>query len=279
MNTRDHQNTQDTFTQAATHLQQAASSPEQIYQRAKDQVLDAADVVLNARKIVLSEAGIVRVLIESPGGKIRTGDNTPEMSPAPLYKKKYSVSTHKYDTQRIQDALFGLTDDPIADAIFVCGDYYAPLSLNFSVSAQKITDESQLVDGINIVQRVAKGPKVVSVSFNIQRLKAQEGEDMSATTIRRRNARGGDPTPVYKLTLFLNELYENDEVFAIENTVLNDEIGIGWAFIKSYRFSPMQGDTFGSINLVLQEVNIADPLLYTNSANTQDSQSVPTTVK
>ena len=279
MNTRDHQNTQDTFTQASTHLQQAASSPEQIYQRAKDQVLDAADAVLNARKIVLSEAGIVRVLIESPGGKIRTGDNTPEMSPAPLYKKKYSVSTHKYDTQRIQDALFGLTDDPIADAIFVCGDYYAPLSLNFSVSAQKITDESQLVDGINIVQRVAKGPKVVSVSFNIQRLKAQEGEDMSATTIRRRNARGGDPTPVYKLTLFLNELYENDEVFAIENTVLNDEIGIGWAFIKSYRFSPMQGDTFGSINLVLQEVNIADPLLYTNSANTQDSQSVPTTVK
>ena len=129
------------------------------------------------------------------------------------------------------------------------------------------------------VQRVAKGPKVVSVSFNIQRREAQEVEDMSATTIRRRNARGGDPTPVYKLTRFLDELYENDEVFAIENTVLNDEIGIGWAFIKSYRFSPMQGDTFGSINLVLQEVNIADPLLYTNSANTQDSQSVPTTVK
>lgn len=279
MNTRDHQNTQDTFTQAATHLQQAASSPEQIYQRAKDQVLDAADAVLNARKIVLSQAGIVRVLIESPGGKIRTGDNTPEMSPAPLSTQEYSTSTHEDDAQRISDALSGLTDDPIADAIFVCGDYYAPLSLNFSVSAQKITDESQLVDGINIVQRVAKGPKVVSVSFNIQRREAQEVEDMSATTIRRRNARGGDPTPVYKLTLFLDELYENDEVFAIENTVLNDEIGIGWAFIKSYRFSPMQGDTFGSINLVLQEVNIADPLLYTNSANTQDSQSVPTTVK
>lgn len=279
MNTRDHQNTQDTFTQAATHLQQAASSPEQIYQRAKDQVLDAADAVLNARKIVLSQAGIVRVLIESPGGKIRTGDNTPEMSPAPLSTREYSTSTHQDDAQRISDALSGLTDDPIADAIFVCGDYYAPLSLNFSVSAQKITDESQLVDGINIVQRVAKGPKVVSVSFNIQRREAQEVEDMSATTIRRRNARGGDPTPVYKLTRFLDELYENDEVFAIENTVLNDEIGIGWAFIKSYRFSPMQGDTFGSINLVLQEVNIADPLLYTNSANTQDSQSVPTTVK
>lgn len=279
MNTRDHQNTQDTFTQAATHLQQAASSPEQIYQRAKDQVLDAADAVLNARKIVLSQAGIVRVLIESPGGKIRTGDNTPEMSPAPLSTQEYSTSTHEDDAQRISDALSGLTDDPIADAIFVCGDYYAPLSLNFSVSAQKITDESQLVDGINIVQRVAKGPKVVSVSFNIQRREAQEVEDMSATTIRRRNARGGDPTPVYKLTRFLDELYENDEIFAIENTVLNDEIGIGWAFIKSYRFSPMQGDTFGSINLVLQEVNIADPLLYTNSANTQDSQSVPTTVK
>lgn len=279
MNTRDHQNTQDTFTQAATHLQQAASSPEQIYQRAKDQVLDAADAVLNARKIVLSQAGIVRVLIESPGGKIRTGDNTPEMSPAPLSTQEYSTSTHEDDAQRISDALSGLTDDPIADAIFVCGDYYAPLSLNFSVSAQKITDESQLVDGINIVQRVAKGPKVVSVSFNIQRREAQEVEDMSATTIRRRNARGGDPTPVYKLTRFLDELYDNDEVFAIENTVLNDEIGIGWAFIKSYRFSPMQGDTFGSINLVLQEVNIADPLLYTNSANTQDSQSVPTTVK
>jgi hypothetical protein len=279
MNTRDHQNTQDTFTQAATHLQQAASSPEQIYQRAKDEVLDAADAVLNARKIVLSQAGIVRVLIESPGGKIRTGDNTPEMSPAPLSTQEYSTSTHENDAQRISDALSGLTDDPIADAIFVCGDYYAPLSLNFSVSAQKITDESQLVDGINIVQRVAKGPKVVSVSFNIQRREAQEVEDMSATTIRRRNARGGDPTPVYKLTRFLDELYENDEVFAIENTVLNDEIGIGWAFIKSYRFSPMQGDTFGSINLVLQEVNIADPLLYTNSANTQDSQSVPTTVK
>lgn len=279
MNTIDHQNTQDTFTQAATHLQQAASSPEQIYQRAKDQVLDAADAVSNARKIVLSQAGIVRVLIESPGGKIRTGDNTPEMSPAPLSTQEYSTSTHEDDAQRISDALSGLTDDPIADAIFVCGDYYAPLSLNFSVSAQKITDESQLVDGINIVQRVAKGPKVVSVSFNIQRREAQEVEDMSATTIRRRNARGGDPTPVYKLTRFLDELYENDEVFAIENTVLNDEIGIGWAFIKSYRFSPMQGDTFGSINLVLQEVNIADPLLYTNSANTQDSQSVPTTVK
>lgn len=278
MNTRDHQNTQDTFTQAATHLQQAASSPEQIYQRAKDQVLDAADAVLNARKIVLSQAGIVRVLIESPGGKIRTGDNTPEMSPAPLSTREYSTSTHEDDAQRISDALSGLTDDPIADAIFVCGDYYAPLSLNFSVSAQKITDESQLVDGINIVQRVAKGPKVVSVSFNIQRREAQEVEDMSATTIRRRNARGGDPTPVYKLNRFLEELYENDEVFAVENTVLNNEIGVYWAFIKSYRFSPMQGDTFGSVNMVLQEVNITDPLLYTDEANVEDSQSIPTTV-
>lgn len=278
MNTRDHQNTQDTFTQAATHLQQAASSPEQIYQRVKDEAMSAVDTVLNARKIVLSQAGIVRVMIESPGGKIRTGDNTPVMSPAPLSTKEYSASTHEDDAQRISDALSGLTDDPIADAIFACGDYYAPLSLNFSVSAQKITDESQLVDGINIVQRVAKGPKVVSVSFNIQRREPQEVGDMSATALRRRNSRGGDPTPVYKLNRFLEELYENDEVFAVENTVLNNEIGVYWAFIKSYRFSPMQGDTFGSVNMVLQEVNITDPLLYTDEANVEDSQSIPTTV-
>lgn len=278
MNTRDHQNTQDTFTQAATHLQQAASSPEQIYQRVKDEALSAVDTVLNARKIVLSQAGIVRVMIESPGGKIRTGDNSPVMSPAPLSTQEYSASTHEDDAQRISDALSGLTDDPIADAIFVCGDYYTPLSLNFSVSAQKITDESQLVDGINIVQRVAKGPKVVAVSFNIQRREPQEVGDMSATALRRRNSRGGDPTPVYKLTRFLEELYENDEVFAVENTVLNNEIGIYWAFIKSYRFSPMQGDTFGAISMVLQEVNVTDPLLYTDEANVEDSQSIPTTV-
>lgn len=281
MNTRDHQNTQDIFTEGATKIHAAASAPLTDYQNAKDTALDAISAVQNAKKVVLSQAGIVRVLIQSPGGVHSSDkDDDRRMSPAAPQRKEYNTSTHEDDAQRIEDALSGLTDDPIADAIFLCGDYYAPLSLNFSVQASKITDESQLVDGINVTQRVAKGPKTISVSFNIQRneFSGDDLRNLAPTTLRKKNQAGGDPTPVYKLTQFLNELYETDEVFAIENTVINNEIGVGWAFIKSYRFTPMQGDTFGSISLVLQEVNVYDPLLYTNSSNDSSYNTIQTSV-
>lgn len=279
MNTRDRQSSQSDLERGARLLQTQLDAPEQIYQRGKDVYESGRAVYQNARAIVLSQAGIIRVRAERPNG-IKSSDFDPKANPTPIGTNTYSTSTHEYDASRIQDALSGLTDDPIADAIFLCGDYYAPLSLNFSVSASKVTDESQLVDGINITQRVAKGPKRVTVSFQIERLESDNDriEDVSATTIRHKGRNGANPTPVYKLTQFLGDLYENDEVFAIENTVLNYEIGISWAFIRDYRFTPMQGTTFGSISMTLQEVNVYDPLLYTNSSNSQNYDTIPTSV-
>lgn len=279
MNTRERQSSQSDLERGSRLLQTQLDAPEQIYQRGKDVYEAGRAVYQNARAIVLSQAGIIRVRAERPNG-IKSSDFDPKANPTPIGTETYTTSTHELDATRTQDALAGLTDDPIADAIFLCGDYYAPLSLNFSVSARKVTDESQLVDGINITQRVAKGPRQVSVSFQIERLETDNDriEDVSATTLRHKGQNGAAPTPVYKLTQFLGELYENDEVFAIQNTVLNYELGISWAFIRDYRFTPMQGSTFGAISMTLQEVNVYDPLLYTNSSNNRTYDTIPTSV-
>lgn len=276
MNTRDHQSTQSLPTRAHDAIYSVLEVPNTVYQQAKSGAVDAAHAALNAQKIVLSEAGVMRQMAEAPGG-VSSNDSRRQKNPTPQYHEQYSASTS--DTSaRIDRARGGYGSDPILDSVFLCGDFYAPLSIQYSISATKIVDDSQLVDGINITQRVAKGPKIINISFPIERLEPLDGAGSDdSTTIRRRPEVGNTPYSVYNLTSFLGELYDSDEVFAIENTVLNNEMGVEWAFIKNFRFEPRQGSTLADITIVLQEVNIYDPLLYVNADNNSAFASVPTT--
>lgn len=193
----------------------------------------------------------------------------------------------------IFDGKIGLNKDrldtdnaaPSAAQIFACGDYYLPLNLQFSVNAQKITAHSQLVDGINIIERIAKGPKTISCNFVVERTPVatefeKSGVYASARVVesaplyvRKMNSSGdlkraaSNVTPINKLTELLQSIYENDDVFLVQNPVLNEELGVKYVYLQNYSITPQVGSTLFMVSMTMQEVNIADSILYKTAVN------------
>lgn len=279
MNTRETQSTQGGADRVISTVLEAGGAVNKI-DTIRTDILDDAKAVMNAAKLVLSEAGVIRVLIQQ-GGKITMGNTTD-----PDVIKQYASGRSSYTAKSSylptseDEALSDGLDTPYFDSVFACGDYWLPLSLRFSVRSSKVLDNSQLVDGPNITQRVAKNPKMVNVSFDIERrertddLQAQNYVD--ATSIRYSSDSSTDKQAIYKLTKMLSDLFENNDVFEVQNSVLNDEIGINWAVMTDYRFSPDKGSTFARVSFTLQEVNVKDPLLYQSDTSTE-STGIPTT--
>lgn len=276
MNTRKTQSTQNEFDRAITPALEVGSHQ---IDTIRTEVTHDVNLALHATKLVLSEAGVMRVLIQN-GGKVRMGDkpSRAEAIRALGGKRSYSVATSdrlEAENQALRDGY----DTPSLDSVFACGDYWMPLSISFAVRANKVLDNSQLVDGPSVTQRVSKSPRTVDVNFSIERRETPSNADNSAyveaTAIRYSQDETTDKQAIYKLTRVLADLFENNDVFQVKNPVLNDEIGISWAVMTDYRFSPDQGSTFGSVSFTLQEVNVNDPLLYQSDTQVQ-SGGVPT---
>lgn len=279
MNTRTHQTTFDISQQAGNAVNRAVGDFKQGMDTVRTTAVDAAQAALHATKMVLAEAGVLRVMVQR-FGTVRDNDRTVDLPPQhaaiSVGMSSYTAATAYKRTAEDVAVLEG-RDTPVFDNVFSCGDYWLPLSLQFSVNASKVLDNCQLVDGPNITQRVTRSPKTVNVSFALER-KQERTPDTSyveAMSIRYARAESEEKRAVYKLTKFLMDLFENNDVFAVENPVLNDEIGMSWAVMTSYRFAPSIGSTFGSVSFTLQEVNVSDPLLYQSDIDT--SGGIPTT--
>lgn len=279
MNTRETQSTQRGANRGFSTVFSAGGVANKI-DTVRANIVDDVKAVMNAAKLVLSEAGVIRVLVQQ-GGKVRMGNTTDpniilqQISGRSSYEAKSSYLPTSED-EALSDGL----DTPYFDSVFACGDYWLPLSLRFSVRSSKVLDNSQLVDGPNITQRVAKNPKTVNVSFDIERRERtsdlQSQDYIEATSIRYSSDSSTDKQAIYKLSKVLSELFENSDVFEVQNPVLNDEIGINWAVMTDYRFSPDKGSTFARVSFTLQEVNVKDPLLYQSDTSTE-STGIPTT--
>lgn len=279
MNTRETQSTQRGANRGFSTVFSAGGVANKI-DTVRANIVDDVKAVMNAAKLVLSEAGVIRVLVQQ-GGKVMMGNTIDpniilqQISGRSSYEAKSSYLPTSED-EALSDGL----DTPYFDSVFACGDYWLPLSLRFSVRSSKVLDNSQLVDGPNITQRVAKNPKTVNVSFDIERRERtsdlQSQDYIEATSIRYSSDSSTDKQAIYKLTKVLSELFENSDVFEVQNPVLNDEIGINWAVMTDYHFSPDKGSTFARVSFTLQEVNVKDPLLYQSDTSTE-STGIPTT--
>lgn len=242
-----------------------------------NEIVDGYKVGSEALKLTLSTAGIFRQM--ATGKAVTTIGN----NPATLLQgsnREYEASVGSLSPQtleRTRNASQNVINDPINDCVFACGDYYAPLNINFSGTASKIIAQSQLVDGINIVERIANAPQTINVSFVIERLQ-KDGDFADKSVNLTKKVNTGEQS-IYRLTSFLRDLYYNDEVFQVENPILNNELGISYAFIKSFNFTPEQGSTFMYVAFDLQEVNISDSLLYVNSEDIENQGGIPTIKK
>lgn len=279
MNTRNHQTTFDLSQQAGNAIDRAAGNFKRGMDTVRTNAVDAAQAALHATKMVLAEAGVLRVMVQR-FGTVRDNDRIADLPPMHAAisagMTSYTAATSYKETAEEVAMLEG-RDTPAFDNVFSCGDYWLPLSLQFSVNASKVLDNCQLVDGPNITQRVTRSPKTVNVSFALERKQERTPGTsyIEATSIRYSRSESEEARAVYKLTKFLMDLYENSDVFSVENPVLNDEIGISWAVMTSYRFAPSIGSTFGFVSFTLQEVNVSDPLLY--QSDIEASGGVPTT--
>lgn len=281
MDTRSRQSTEGSFDRTVTTVLQAGGVTSKV-DAIRTGVIEEAKAAMNAAKLVLAEAGVMRVLIQQRG-TVKMGNQTdPEIIKQIDSGRKSYEATTGYKSVEDNVALLDGRDTPYFDSVFACGDYWMPLSISFSVSSRKVLDNSQLVDGPNITQRVTKSPKMVNVSFSIERKELPQEEQnadyIEATSIRFSEDSTTDKQAIYKMTRMLQDLYENNDVFQVQNPVLNDEIGISWAVMTDYRFSPSEGSTFARVSFTLQEVNVNDPLLYQTDIS-DDSKGIPTEKK
>lgn len=197
------------------------------------------------------------------------------------------IKTLFSSTDSNADRLTTINDSPSYAQAFLCGDYYLPLNIQFSVNAQKVTANSQLVDGINIVERIAKGPKIINCHFLVERAPVDDElkhfnpitpyaisttyrqVESAPLYVRKQKLPGNKDirradyniTPLNTLTEMLNDLYENDDVFLVNNPVLNNELNVQYVYLQNYSITPQVGSTLFMVSMTMQEVNISDSVL------------------
>jgi hypothetical protein len=133
-----------------------------------------------------------------------------------------------------------------------------PMSQSFTLRAKKRLNVSSLVDGIDIIQQTRKEAKTIDCQLRITLRENQPNLEVQNSTVTARE------DMVRSLTVFsrmLQELYENDAVFKIENQVINDTFGVSYAIISEYEFRPKLRSNIFDFNLSLTEVKYGDNVI------------------
>lgn len=232
------------------------------YQTVGNYVEDAYNAAQRGYKIVMAEAGIAKQLLRGGAaysydemGNVAVTVNSPFVSRNDRYSAG-GVSLGRYD--------------PNQDYYFKCGDYFLPLSFTYSVKAKKHTASSQLVDGPVIFERVYKEPKIISVNIQVQTKQLSPAtSNLFAAYESTVNDTEGDP---YKLELenlssMFNDLFENQDVFRIVNTFINQNLHVNYVYMSEYDVSPQAGSLLTEIRMQLIEVDVTSNVISEDAAN------------
>lgn len=166
------------------------------------------------------------------------------------------------------------------------GDYFMPLSQTFTLRAKKRLNVSSLVDGIDIIQQTRKEAKTIDCSLRLTLRNNQpnleivkEGsryveptfsvENLSqAQTIDTLNmfaVSSEQNAEAYKAMNtfgeFLQKFYEEDAIFEINNSTINDTFGVKYVFISEYTFRPRASAGTFQFDFSLTEVSFGDDVL------------------
>ncbi len=134
------------------------------------------------------------------------------------------------------------------------GEYFMPLSQTYSVRARKTLNTSGLVDGIDIIQQTRKEAKTIDCTLKISVNENQERLQLIHEDVE-------EVKKIAALQEFLEDLYEDDVVFAVDNETLNDTIKVEYVIMSSYRFTPRAGSKVYIFEFSLTEVKFGDNVL------------------
>lgn len=82
--------------------------------------------------------------------------------------------------------------------------------------------------------------------------------------------------PVYQIVelgTYLGKLYENADVFAVENKTINNDLLVQWVFMESYTFTVNPGSTVVDIDMKLREINMDENAIVFTDQSTVNSSS------
>lgn len=236
------------------------------YRAATDITALANEVHQTTLKISLAEIGFWKqVLNYNRRASIPTFDD--EVSDE---KKKLENNIAAYKTR--PELLDINRQDTQNEFVFRCGDYFLPLSFTYTINASKNIAYSQLVDGVEIIQVVNRKPKDITLNIRIERnlQKAQNTSSGRSMSFLNANVPGTAKDNIdgseidleeikYQITALgvaLNDLYERQEVFRVENKTVNTDIGISYALLSDYSYRVNAGATYVDIMMKLHEVNM-----------------------
>ena len=135
------------------------------------------------------------------------------------------------------------------------GDYFMPLSQEFTIRAKKRLNVSALVDGIDIIQQTRKEAKMIECSMRFTLRQDQPNLTMV------KEAQQGAVNAMDTFSNFLRDFYDNDAVLEIHNKTINETFGVRHVFISEYRFTPKRGATSFQFDFTLTEVIYGDDVL------------------
>ena len=165
------------------------------------------------------------------------------------------------------------------------GDYFMPLSQTYTLRAKKRTNISSLVDGADIIQQTRKESKTIDCSLRITLRNNQPNLEVVRWGDEFNNRYGQELTDTEADTTaaiqamttfseFLQNLYENDEVFRVVNDTINDVFGVEYAFMTEYRFLPQVGKGTFNFEFSLMEVKYGDNVLTFDARQISDYENV-----
>ena len=209
-------------------------------------------------KITLAEVGFWRQIVQFRG-KAKTSDpQYTGMADALKQSGDYKTAIQSVDRQDIQ-----------REYVFRCGDYFLPINLTYEVEGEKNDSTSQLVDGAEILQVLNYKPMVVTVRLRIERNLSRVDTDASASNLSMLDAlsyeayadQGLDNTDpaamaIADLGVALRSLWQGQDVFKIENKVLNNDLGLEWAYMKRFKYTPNPGSTIVDVSMTLHQINM-----------------------
>lgn len=253
------------------------------YKAATDVTALASQVYQTTLKISLAEIGFWKQVLNY-NRKASSPNFEDELS---AEKKSISAISAEY---RTRPAIIDINrQNTKNEFVFRCGDYFLPLSFTYSLRASKNIAYSQLVDGVEIIQVVNRKPKDITLNIRIERdqnkaTNTSAGQMMSFLNanvpgIAKDNIDGSEidleeiKYQITALGVALNDLYENQEVFRVENNTINDDMGIHYALLSDYTYRTNAGATYVDIMLKLHEVNMEENSVVFNRKTVDSSNS------
>lgn len=231
-----------------------------------------ANNTLNMVKLALSPVGIVKTLIH--GVALSDDINIDTSSPMKIGAVSAILAIKREENQYTGTNINRA--DTSQECVFQIGDYFLPLSYNVTVSGQKRIEQTPLVDGVTVIERISKQPRVVNIAFEIKPKGMGNSPDslfslennMSGGTISLEgtqqsiNAKSIEKKYLQQIRTFFDSLYSSDTIFRVENPIVNETFGVDYVVLTAYSITPIVGSFNWNVTLSLVEVDTTHNLLY-----------------